>query len=37
MSDQNLSKSISEFISRVAIGTRMDLFIEYLAKQLNKL
>lgn len=37
MSDPDLSKSISEFISRIAIATRMDLFIEYLVKQLNKL
>lgn len=37
MSDPDLGKSISEFISRVAIATRMDLFIECLAKQLNKL
>lgn len=36
MNDSDLSKSISEFISIVAIATRMDLFVEYLAKQLNK-
>lgn len=36
MNDQNLSKSISDFISRVVVATRIDLFIERFAKQLNK-